>query len=248
MLKYFVVSDVHGHAALLKDALRCAGYDAENKEHLLICCGDLFDRGSENFEVLRFFERLNRKVMIMGNHEERLLEILNTGSLGGHDFMNGTVETLKEFFGKYSVMALSDPVDFSGKTGTVDRLCGLIGTMRNYYETANYVFLHGWLPNEDGFVVSDWRAASEKQWKNGRWTRWTDGRGMRGRPERKIVVCGHYPTDDSNVFYGDGFIAIDAGTATSGRLNVLVLEDEPLDVRAPDTGRLSDQNAKEGVL
>ena len=136
-MKLFVVSDIHGYAGLLKEALHKAGYDPDNKDHLLVCCGDLFDRGTENFEVLRFFERIERKVMIKGNHEERFLEILNTGRLGQHDSMNGTIETIQEFFGKYSVMGLLDPVDFSGKTGVVDRLCDFIGEMKTFANSMN---------------------------------------------------------------------------------------------------------------
>ena len=107
-MKLFVVSDIHGHATLLKDALNNAGYDKENNNHLLICCGDLFDRGTENLEVLKFFERIDRKIMIKGNHEERMLEILESGWLGDHDFMNGTTETIREFFGKYSIININE--------------------------------------------------------------------------------------------------------------------------------------------
>ena len=38
--KIFVVSDVHGHYTLLKEALEKAGFQNENKNHLLVCCGD----------------------------------------------------------------------------------------------------------------------------------------------------------------------------------------------------------------
>ena len=225
-MKLFVVSDIHGHAGLLKEALDNSGYDPENEDHLLICCGDLFDRGTENYDVLKFFERTRRKVMIMGNHEERLLEILYDGKLGPHDVMNGTVETIKEFFGKYSVMSVFDPVDFSGKTGMIDRLCEFIGEMKNYYETRRYVFVHGWLPNRKGAIIGNWREATDEQWSAGRWTWWIKGCKMSGNDERKTIVCGHYPTYDSKIFYGDGFIAVDAGTYSNKKVNVLVLEDD----------------------
>ena len=228
-MKLFVVSDIHGYAGLLKEALGSAGYDPENDEHLLVCCGDLFDRGTENFEVLKFFERTRRKVMIKGNHEERLLEILYGAKIGFHDYMNGTVETIREFFGEYSLMGPSDSVDFSGKTGTVDRLCDLIGEMKDYYETEHYVFVHGWLPNKNGGIVADWRSAKAELWHTARWTWWIKGCEMSGNDEPKTVVCGHYPTRGAQIFYGDGFIAIDAGTYTNNKLNVLVLEDGLID-------------------
>ena len=105
--KLFVVSDIHGHCTLLKEALKNAGFDSENEAHLLICLGDYFDRGDENKEVLKFFERLKHKVLLMGNHEELLLKLLETGKLLPHNYINGTVKTLENFFGKYFV----DPVD-----------------------------------------------------------------------------------------------------------------------------------------
>ena len=225
-MKLFVVSDIHGYACLLKDALHEVGFDPENANHLLICCGDLFDRGSENMEVLKFFERIERKVMIKGNHEERLYEILDTGLLGQHDVINGTIETIHEFFGKYSVINLLEPIDFSGRTGMINRLFEYIGEMRNYYETSNYVFVHGWLPNEHGTVISDWRNASEEQWSIGRWTWWTKGCEMSGNKECKTIICGHYPTPDSQIYNGDGFVAIDAGTDTSKRVNILIIDEE----------------------
>ena len=75
--KMFVVSDVHGHYTLLREALDRAGFDKDNEDHLLICCGDYFDRGNENVEVLRFFERLQHKVLLRGNHGPTVETIAN---------------------------------------------------------------------------------------------------------------------------------------------------------------------------
>ncbi len=225
-MKYFVVSDVHGCAGILKKTLESGGYDPENPDHMLVCCGDFFDRGTENFEVLKFFERLPRKIMIKGNHDERLLEILNTGKLIEHDALNGTFTTIEEFFGKYTTISLDEPLDFSGSTGTVRRLTEFIGEMVDYYETENYVFVHGWLPINKGTVVSDWRKASPDQWHAGRWTSWVNGSEMPGRNEVKTVVCGHYPVWSQGMYYGEGFIAIDAGTVATGRMNLLVISEQ----------------------
>ena len=225
-MKLFVVSDIHGYATELKTALNDAGYDSRNENHLLICCGDFFDRGTENTAVLKFFERLSRVVMIKGNHDARLLEIMETGRLGGHDVMNGTVETVLEFFGARAIVNLFDPIDFSGKTSTFRRLTDFIGEMRNYFETEHYIFVHGWLPNDGKAVMPDWRHAPEQAWYNSRWTHWTDGCEMPGNQESKTIICGHYPTPRGKIYCGDGFTAIDAGCANRGWINVLVLEDD----------------------
>ena len=222
-MKLFVVSDIHGYADLLKNALADAGYDSSNKDHLLVCCGDLFDRGTQNLEVLKFFESIDRKVVVKGNHEERLQEIIDTGCLDEHDYTNGTVNTIQEFFGKYSVF--NDKVDFSGKTSMVNRISEFIGKMRDYFETEHYIFVHGWLPNENGHIISNWRNASKWQWYAARWTWWIKGIDMPGNEESKTIVCGHFPTLNSEIMIDDGFIAIDAGTDSRKKVNVLVLED-----------------------
>lgn len=235
--KLFVVSDIHGHYSLLKNALDRAGFDPENPDHLLICCGDYFDRGSENLEVLKFFERLKRAVLLRGNHEDLLLKLLYTGKILPHNYINGTMQTLTDFFGKYAIDPIDDTIDFSGKTRTVDRICRFIENTADYFETPHYVFVHGWLP--PGCVTPEARkAASEDRWAKARWEKWTDHYNGQPPIAGKTLICGHMPTFWANrfdlsraegcpdPFYGNGLIALDAGTFDSKQINVLVLEDE----------------------
>ena len=225
----FVVSDIHGHYTLLKNALDKAGFDKEDPNHLLVCCGDYFDRGSENVAVLKFFERLKHCVLLRGNHEDMLLKLLYTGKVLPHHYINGTMQTMTDFFGKFSIDPADDTVDFSGKTSNINWLCEFIESTQDYFETEHYVFVHGWLP--DG----DYRTADKESWEKARWIKWIHAyTGQPPIPE-KTLVCGHYPTffaethcgkGNADIFRGNGLIAIDAGTYSSGQVNVLVLEDE----------------------
>lgn len=234
--KIFVVSDIHGHQTLLKAALDKAGFDPEQEAHLLVCCGDYFDRGCENAAVLRFFERLKHKVLLRGNHEDMLLKLLQTGKVLPHHYINGTMQTLVDFFGKYSIDPVDDSIDFSGKTRTVDRICEFIGETVDYFETKHYVFVHGWLP-ENADTAEARKAADSEAWAKARWTRWIEKyHGERPLPD-KTLVCGHVPAffakrfdpdrvdNNADIFYGNGLIAVDAGTYSSQQINVLVLED-----------------------
>ncbi len=236
MKKLFVVSDVHGHYTLLKEALDRAGFDRDREDHLLICCGDYFDRGDENMEVLRFFERLPRKVLLRGNHEDMLLKLLQTGKLLPHHYINGTVTTLRNIFGRYFADPVDDTIDFSGKTRITDRFCEFIEETVDYYETGRYVFVHGWLP-ENALTPEARQQAGSDAWEKARWVKWNERYvGLRPLAD-KILICGHMPTFYANaldpsrgkeccdIFYGNGFIAIDAGTADTKQVNVLVLED-----------------------
>ena len=236
MRKLFVVSDIHGHYTLLKEALDKAGFDKNNENHWLVCCGDYFDRGSENAEVLTFFERLSRKVLLRGNHEDMLLKLLQTGKLLPHHYINGTVSTLRSFFGKYFIDPADDTIDFSGKTRIVDRVCEFIEETVDYYETEHFVFVHGWLP-ENCETEAARQNAGSAAWEKARWTKWTEKYTGQRPLADKTLICGHMPTffasafdstrkeNAADIFYGNGMIAIDAGTYDSRQINVLLLED-----------------------
>lgn len=231
-MKLFVLSDVHGHCALLKKALLDAGFDKNDPNHLLICCGDYFDRGSENAEVLQFFERLPHAVLLRGNHEDMLLKLLSTGKILPHHYINGTLQTVENFFDKYAIDPATDTVDFAGKTRVVDRLTEFIEGTVDYFETEHYVFVHGWLP------AGDWRNASPEQWAEARKMRWSEYYNGDAPVPGKTLICGHMPAVYAKLFdpsrgignytpyYGNGLIAIDGATADSQLVNVIVLEEE----------------------
>ena len=234
MTKYFVISDVHGYATLLKQALEEAGFDPHDPNHMLIGCGDYFDRGTENREVLTFLESIPNRILLRGNHEDLLEKVLKTGKMEVHNFINGTPATIRSFFGPYA-LGENGIVDTEGRTSTVNWLCEFFDEMLDFYETEDYIFVHGWLPVQETAagveLLPRWQRANAQEWAKARWVRWTQMQGRCPMPE-KTVICGHYPTFmapdrsrlDSSIYYGDGFIAIDAGTAQSGKVNVLVLE------------------------
>lgn len=231
--KLFVVSDIHGHCTLLREALDRAGFDRNDPAHLLICCGDYFDRGSENVEVLRFFEGLTHRVLLRGNHEDLLLKLLRTGRLQPHHYINGTLRTLENFFGKYAIDPADDTIDLSGRSRIVDRLCEFIEGTVDYYETEDYVFVHGWVP-EKALTPQARQKAGREAWEKARWVKWTERyTGQSPLPDKTLVV-GHMPTfyarsqedwkANCDIFHGNGLIAVDAGTADTKRVNVLVID------------------------
>ena len=73
MKTYFVFSDIHGHFDRLIHALEDAQFDLENKDHILLCLGDWFDRGNQNLKLvgfIKYFSRMNRLISIRGNHDD----------------------------------------------------------------------------------------------------------------------------------------------------------------------------------
>ena len=111
-MKYFCVSDVHGFFNFLKQSLNEAGFDASNPEHCLINLGDIFDRGSEPIQCLRFVNSLPNKILIRGNHETLVEEALKRGEFLYHDWHNGTVATVSDlaYFGIDSELRSVDKI------------------------------------------------------------------------------------------------------------------------------------------
>ena len=100
-MKYFVVSDIHSFYIELKRALDKAGFNKRNKDHTLIVCGDIFDRGPDTLSVYKFLTSIskNRCILIKGNHELLYEELLEKSFPESHDFSNHTVDTFCQIAG-----------------------------------------------------------------------------------------------------------------------------------------------------
>lgn len=234
-MKYFVSSDIHSFYAPWMQALNEAGFDKNNPGHMLIVCGDIFDRGNETNSVYEFVSEMASKgklVYIRGNHENLLKDCNKQIKCGqvpsSHHWHNGTVKTICQLCGVASEWILFDPTWTDKICETIESVLDFIDKhCKNYYETKNYVFVHSTLPT----TSSDW---NEAMWKNP----FCDFVPVGG----KTVVFGHYhtswarhhfedkdefgPNADFSPYYGDGYIGIDSCVAYSGKVNVLVLEDD----------------------
>ena len=101
MKKYFVTSDIHGFYDIFHEALLKAGFEEENPEHILIVCGDIFDRGDQPLEVYNYLRNLpqERRILIRGNHEHLLRDLVKREGYRDHDVHNGTYQTLFRLIG-----------------------------------------------------------------------------------------------------------------------------------------------------
>ena len=236
----FAVSDVHGHYTELMTALRQAGFDEQNEDHIFLSCGDLFDRGKENDQVYDFVRRLKRKILLKGNHEDSLRQMLACGRVTEADIANETDKTLSQLLGGVSLDA-DGCFDRTMHEEKMAEIIEFIDSMCHYYETEAFVFTHGWLPiifeGRYPRVDEAFRHASDAEWEAARLLEWQQLYSVRAMLDGKTIVCGHRPArlghmfddcrepDCSEIFYGNGMIALDAGTVRSGRVNVFVAED-----------------------
>lgn len=279
--KYFICSDIHGFFTEWMAALKEAGFDIGNKNHKLVICGDLLDRGSEAIKCLRFVCALldeNRVICIKGNHELLFEEIYRKKCFEKHDVSNGT-------YGTYKQLAYGDIEydenweDSKGNRDIIERgysnplMQKYLNSCRNYYETSKYIFVHSYIPvhigndktdvwaldleNPFGFeYYEDWRNASEVEWEEAMWCNpfkiWRQG----VLEPNKTLVCGHWGTYEPNwqfhhkgqldqnvfivkgeyeycfdIFKEDGIIGLDATTAYSHKVNVLVVSNGMKEVK-----------------
>ena len=241
MPKLYCVSDIHGFYNELRVALDKAGFDPNNKDHFLISCGDEFDRGPNPKEVMNFLNGLKRKVIIRGNHTQLFEDLCLRGFPEWYDERNGTRSTV-EILGNYKY----DNDSKSCCERAFNRTKKYRNNMVNYFETKNYIFVHSFLPliknTYDYSFNPDWRDATQEEWDNSMWGNPFELAKQGLLPPDKTLVFGHFHTSyprrkyenkpewgtkaDFSIYYGDGYIGIDACTVYSGKVNVLVLEDD----------------------
>lgn len=239
--KFFVTSDIHSFYTPLKKALDEAGFDPNNKEHWLIVCGDCFDRGDESEEVLRFLMSFERKILVKGNHDTLLEECCMREFPYSHDASNGTRKTIQDLGGVVYRRSFAECC-----CRTWDRLARYRELLVNYFETEKYIFVHSWIPiisQNGGYYKYDenWRDATDSRWEDAMWGNPFEIAAQGLNQTGKTIVFGHFHTsyaysqhkgisefgEDAkfDIYYGKDYIGVDACTTYTGKVNILVLED-----------------------
>ena len=252
-MKYYVTSDTHGYYSLLKAALEQAGYFSEQEAHRLVILGDLFARGGEAKEMQDFILQQmasGNLILVKGNHEDLFQELVteDDGVMNHCHSNNGTYDTVLHLTGFDLKQALCDNHGFADAAKQTPLFAKIIPSMVDYYETENYIFVHGWIPCVENWKKGrqydpHWRDADPIRWEMARWYNGMDAvKTYRGK---KTILCGHWHTSyghskfenrgsefgadaDFSPYYAPSIIALDACTAFSGKVNVVVLEDELL--------------------
>ena len=262
-MRYFCVSDIHGYYDQLLYALEKAGFDKNNPEHMLISCGDHFDRGRKPVEVMNYLMALPRKILIRGNHEDLLYECCERGWFKSHDESNGTIQTIDDLTAPFVIdhkLKTGDYPDIKERCAKARRILKpFYQSLIDYYETRNYIFVHGWIPMrydfEKPFAIYGEPTLFDTNWRKGDWesARWFNGIKLALRGiivPGKTVVCGHWHCsyghmraslktdnwisefeDDAiwEPFAAEGILAIDRCTAHTGQINVVIIDDEPIE-------------------
>jgi hypothetical protein len=174
--KYFVTSDIHSFYDEFRSALKEAGYKKRNKDHILIICGDLLDRGPKSIQTIEFLKSIpkSRRILIRGNHELLFKELLEKKFPESHDFTNGTVKTFCQLAdmddrilrnSNYisDILLCKGELDYDEKLvykNKLDYWKEVVKKVKelklvewfnsedwfDYYELDNYIFVHSFIP------------------------------------------------------------------------------------------------------
>lgn len=247
-MQIFAVSDIHSFYTPMKEALDQAGFESGNEQQLLVVCGDCFDRGDESQQVLDYLMNVPNKVLVKGNHESLFEEFCQRRYPMSHDWSNGTAKTIMDLAPEAKNWDVACMI-------AMEKMKLLLDQMIDYYETENYIFVHSFIPlkcndnypayytrNRKFEYDPDWRTAHASAWETARWGNPLD-LAMKGLNKTwKVLVVGHwhcstgwameagipefgYGSCFEPYYYKDELIMIDACTAYTHNVNILVFED-----------------------
>jgi serine/threonine protein phosphatase 1 len=247
MAKLFVVSDIHSFYDEMKEALDNAGFDPKNEEHWLLSLGDALDRGPKTQETIDYLMGLDRCILIKGNHDQLIMDLLDRKFPYDVDHHNGTFRSVID-------LAPNAKNFYDACMVAYDKVKPFVDRMVNYVETDRFVFCHSWIPvncdddlpyyyrrNRKFSKKEDWRTAHQSEWDRSMWMNPLE-MAMSGFGIEKCIVAGHWHCSagwaiqlgvsefgDDAIFdpfnYEDEIVMIDACTAHSHKVNCLVLED-----------------------
>ena len=213
-MKYFVVSDIHGHFKILYKVLKKKGF-FESEDAILIVCGDAFDRGRETVELLNFLLWLlskKRLIYIKGNHDDMFLHMIeeikngrafDIASGASHHYLNGTWDTALDIAGMEAVDAVKRTSEFIDKLESSPLVTRLLPSAVNFFETNKFIFVHGFIPSfEYGFgsykkykFNPNWKCASLYEWERARWINGMEAVCKHNVfVKEKTIVVGHIHT------------------------------------------------------
>lgn len=253
-MKYYIVSDIHGYYNELIESLTEKGYFKDTEPHKLVICGDILDRGKQIDELIKFILKLmenDEVILIKGNHEELLLDLVNNvynylpDVEVTHHASNGTLKTALSLAKMTKTKMKSDPDSFKNRVLSTPFVRKIIPSMVDYYETDNYIFVHGWIPcyaekyrpREHKYIYREnWREGNHQDWYFARWINGMAAHKWGVKEENKTIVCGHFHSawghetfngekNNFSPYYDEGIIAIDGCTALTRKVNCVVIID-----------------------
>lgn len=225
-MRYIFISDVHGQFEKMIDALN--GVDFNKERDTLISLGDLFDRGPQSLEVLEYVMSCPNRILIWGNHDLRLRELMLGRSYNSCDYSNGVLETMKSFCGNLSFYSLGAAISVFK---TNENLQDVYKLLWQYFdechfavEFSKYIGTHAWIPvstDDEGvydkwgrimressyFYTPYWRDADFEWWFDTTWGNTQVMFRQKVFAPGRVLIIGHWHAWRLRKFAEDGYVA-----------------------------------------
>jgi len=203
MERIYAVGDIHGCYDKLLELMEKMDIDFESDT--LVFLGDYIDRGPQSFEVVAYLTDLKQRyvntIFLKGNHEEMLEKYLS-----GEDrityLVNGGQQTLESYMNRPRP---------EGEPAIPSTHLEFFKSLRIYYETQNYIFVHAGLKNK---VPLEKQKTEDLLWIRRRFIESKYDYG-------KMVVFGHTPLHEPLLLPNK--IGIDTGAVYGNRLTCVRL-------------------------
>ena len=203
MDRIYAVGDIHGCYDKLLVLMEKMDIDFESDT--LVFLGDYIDRGPQSFEVVAYLADLKQRyantIFLKGNHEEMLEKYLS-----GEDrityLVNGGQQTLESYMNRPRP---------EGEPAIPSTHLEFFKSLRIYYETQNYIFVHAGLKNK---VPLEKQKTEDLLWIRRRFIESKYDYG-------KMVVFGHTPLHEPLLLPNK--IGIDTGAVYGNRLTCVRL-------------------------
>lgn len=204
--RLFAIGDIHGR----QDLLQCLLENIQpTKDDTLVFLGDFIDRGADSkgvIDTIRYYqENICQVIVIMGNHEEMMIESLTEKEYLKAWLRHGGKETLQSF---------GQTADLHGLLGVPYEYIKFLKKCVAYYETDEFIFTHATpfpsltMPQQSSEGLR-WRPITPQ-----------DSKHISG----KTIICGHSEQRDGKIFIKHGLFGIDTFAYGNGRLTALEMQ------------------------
>lgn len=224
----YAIGDIHGERGkldLLHSMIRADARGRDAARKVAVYLGDYIDRGPDcpgvieslTGDPLPGFEA----IFLKGNHEEFLLNFLETGDSSSGWLHNGGLKTLEEYGVGVRGHSLWRPESGELRDALEENLPAphrrFLEGLALYHVEGDYLFVHAGI--RPGHALED-QTAADMLWIRNRFLDSDEDHGF-------MVVHGHTPRDFPEI--RPNRIGIDTGACYDGKLTALVLEGEKRD-------------------
>ncbi len=197
--RLFAIGDIHGCSTALEALIKAID---PRPDDTLVVLGDMIDWGPDSRDCVRQLIDLSgrcRLVPILGNHEERMLQALDSDSALRSWLDLGGDRTLLSY--PYDGTNIIDPAHVEFVRGFVD-----------FHETDDFIFAHA---GYDPDLPMDRQPSLKLRWE------FLDQAHQRPHASGKTVIVGHTPQTSGEVLDLGHIICIDTDCSRGGWLTAL---------------------------